>query len=207
MVERVMESCPFKAALACVGGAAAEGRGRQLWGGSGVPVASGKGRMEKRLQPLCLIFLLSLLQCLSHVPGSDLCLPALERPRCSWPFLSTAQAVTSVHSTKRFLPLSQCSVHRQREQSRFIGCRECAAPIQPSSFHTVYLLQDLFWEVHLVSSQLALTPTWGLIPRIPIALPRPKRCSRTWGSEASPTPRTSPLWVPCSPAQNVWWSR
>lgn len=58
MVERVMESCPFKAALACVGGAVRrlEGRGRQLWGGSGLPVASGQGRMEKRLQPPCFDF-------------------------------------------------------------------------------------------------------------------------------------------------------
>lgn len=72
MVERVMESCPFKAALACVGGAAAGRTGQAALGWFGGPT---DGKMEKRLQPPVFIFLLSLLQCLSHVPERDLCLP------------------------------------------------------------------------------------------------------------------------------------
>lgn len=90
MVERVMESCPFKAALACVGGAAAE---RMEPGSCGVVRGSlwrrEMGGWRRGCSPRVLIFLLNLLQCLSHVPGRDLCLPALERHRCSWPFLST----------------------------------------------------------------------------------------------------------------------
>lgn len=87
MVERAMESCAFKAALACVGGAAGAlrepgegwrdgavrgsgGRGSQLWErfwGGGGEEAAAQG-------PPCLIFLpLSLLQCLSQVPGRVLC--------------------------------------------------------------------------------------------------------------------------------------
>lgn len=72
------------------------------------------------------------------------------------------------------------------------------------SFYAVCLLQDLFWEAHLVSSQPASTPTLGLIPRIHIARQPQKRSSKIWGSEAYPTQRTLPLWAPCSPAQNVW---
>lgn len=131
MVERVMESCPFKAALACVGGAAA---GRDGAGSCGMVRGSlwrrEMGGWRRGCSPHVLIFLLSLLQCLSHVPGRDLC-PSWRGTGVHG--LSSAQAVTSVHSTKRFLPLSQCSAHSQREQSRFIACRECAAP-NPAEF-------------------------------------------------------------------------
>lgn len=244
MVERAMESCAFKAALACVGGAAGAvegagggwrdgalrgsgGRGSQLWGrlvgwspwrrergGSRRSCSSGPPPPH----PVC-----------SFPPSKpspvsvtgprgaslSVCLPRKGRGAHS---LSSAQhrlsarrasAAASVASRHRPVVLLPCPLHAAAladsgSKGALVPVRNVLLESSQGSFYTVCLLQGLFWEVHLVSSQLASTPTLGLIPRIRIAHQLQKRSSKIWGSEAYPTQRTSPLWVPCSPAPNVW---
>lgn len=203
MVERVMESCPFKAALACVGGAAAGRTGQAALGSFGGPCGFGTGVDGEEAAAHVFDFPPNLLQCLSDVPGRDLCLPCRGKVLMAFPQPSTGR-----HECPQYREIPFPVTVQHSHSAEPLHCLQgmcCSNPAQFIPFClSFYLLQDLFWEVRLVSSQLALTPTWGLIPRIPIAHPLPKRCSRTWGSEASPTPRISPSWVPCSPARNAW---